>query len=52
MVLHGLEARTELNGEIGLIQKFSVASLRWEVRLDGGQQVTVKSENLRKSIFR
>jgi len=44
--LKGLIKRTALNGHFGSAAFFDSASARWRVRLDDGQQVSVKSHNL------
>jgi hypothetical protein len=43
--LHGLQARADLNGEVGCTERFDKAG-RWHVRLRSGVGVRVKSSNL------
>jgi hypothetical protein len=43
--LHGLQARADLNGEVGCTERFDKAG-RWHVRLRSGVGVRVKSNNL------
>ena len=44
--LVGLQARPDLNGELGIALKFAEASGRWLVRLKGGEGKQLKPDNL------
>ena len=45
--LHNLKAANELNGQFGLLGEFDVASKRWRVKLDSGDQKSLRSQNLK-----
>ena len=50
--VHGLCSRTELVGSSGIILMYYTATARYGVKIDGsGEQIAVKEERLRKSIF-
>ena len=52
VVLHGLVNRPALNGEHAVIQSLVEEIGRWAVKLVGsGEAITVKGENMNKSIF-
>eukprot|EP00929_Paragymnodinium_shiwhaense_P023953 TRINITY_DN14878_c0_g1_i3.p1 TRINITY_DN14878_c0_g1~~TRINITY_DN14878_c0_g1_i3.p1 ORF type:complete len:1385 (-),score=314.30 TRINITY_DN14878_c0_g1_i3:79-3888(-) len=45
--IHSLLADRYLNGQHALVESFNPAAGRWRVRLDGGQDLMVRPENLR-----
>jgi len=44
--LHGLQARADLNGQLGITLRFMKSSHRWEVRLCDGSGLLLKPTNL------
>ena len=51
VVLSGLASRLELNGTLATVLSFDGASGRYAVRLSTGEDIRVRSTNLKKSIF-
>ena len=47
VVIHGIGARPELNGQTATVQRHDAGSGRVVVRLDGGEQVKLKPDKLR-----
>lgn len=49
VILHGLKARPELNGELGVALRFAESNGRWQVRLRNGDGKELKPTNLQGS---
>jgi len=50
-ILQGLKARPDLNGSWGLLVKYHEGKQRWQVRLEGAEDMMVRIENIQAKSF-